>query len=305
MAPIFGPVLELAPDDPTFPSQLGDLRDPPACLWVAGRLPSLDRAVVSIVGTRRADPEAVDFTRALSRDLARAGLVVVSGGARGIDAAAHRGALEAGGATVVVLPGGLDAPYPLENRSLFEEVVRTGALVTELPAATPPLRGRFLERNRIVAALGHAVVVVQAPARSGALSTAAHAQRLGRPLFAVPSAPWDPRGLGCLGLLRAGASVCTSARDVLSVPAFGAQLELPALAATDEKSCISRSVDVDGCRVLSLLGARPRHADELARRLALPIERVQRVLLALLLDGLVELRGGGGYVRRPCPGSPK
>jgi len=279
-----------------YPSALRALASPPASLRVEGTLPSFDRAV-AIVGTRYADDDALEFTHAIARQLAQAGVVVVSGGARGIDGAAHEGALDGGGVTVVVGAGGLDQPYPPEHAPLFARVVAGGgALLTEANDDDPPLARRFLQRNRLVAALAQAVLVVQAPARSGALSTAACAKRLGRALFTVPGAPWDPRAAGCIALLREGATVCTSARDLLSLPALGGSSDPPESPERDEKRFPFNDVDADSRAVLAQLGRRARHVDEVAREAGLPISRVQAVLLRLHLRGVVEDRGGGRFV---------
>lgn len=279
-----------------YPSALRALASPPASLRVEGTLPSFDRAV-AIVGTRYADDDALEFTHAIARQLAQAGVVVVSGGARGIDGAAHEGALDGGGVTVVVGAGGLDQPYPPEHAPLFARVVAGGgALLTEANDDDPPLARRFLQRNRLVAALAQAVLVVQAPARSGALSTAACAKRLGRALFTVPGAPWDPRAAGCIALLREGATVCTCARDLLSLPALGGSSDPPEPPERDEKRFPFNDVDADSRAVLAQLGRRARHVDEVAREAGLPISRVQAVLLRLHLRGVVEDRGGGRFV---------
>ena len=171
--------------DPLYPNALRDLGDPPSVIRLVGDLPSFADAV-SIVGTRRADDEALEFTYDLASALAREGISVISGGALGVDSAAHEGALDAGGCTVVVLPVGLDVPYPPANAKLFERVTRAGCLLTEVPDGADMQRGRFLKRNRLIAALAESTVVIQAPARSGALSTARHARTLGRCVFCRP-----------------------------------------------------------------------------------------------------------------------
>lgn len=272
----------------SWPKGLDDLPGPPERVRVVGALPSLARSV-SIVGTRYADPEAIAFTRGLAADLCSVGMTIVSGGARGIDRAAHEGALDAQGATIAVLPSGFDPVYPSRHAPLFAAIAGTGALLSELPDGTPPLKGTFLQRNRLVAALGQTVVVVQAPHRSGALSTGAWALRLGRRLLVVPGAPWDPRAAGCLWLLRRGAGVCTSAADVLSVPAAEAAAMLPG----DKNSPDVDMLDDDAQTVLSALGPRPRHPDEVAGSLDLPPGRVLEVLLGLELAGLAGTTGGG------------
>lgn len=267
----------------------------PASLRVEGALPSFERAV-AVVGTRYADDDALDFTHAVARELARSGVVVVSGGARGIDAAAHQGALDGGGRTVVVGAGGLDHPYPPEHAPLFARVVEAGgALLTEANDGDEPLARCFLHRNRLVAALAQAVLVVQAPARSGALGTAAWAKRLGRPLFVVPGAPWDPRAAGCVALLRRGATVCTCAQDLLSLAALGGGTIAAAPRVQGEKRPTFNDMDSESLAVLVQLGRRGRHVDEVARGAKLPISRAQSVLLRLQLKGVVEDRGGGRF----------
>lgn len=291
------PATVLRPGAPGFPPAALELPDPPLQLRVVGCLPPLGRAV-AIVGTRHADDEGRELAHGLAMDLASAGCIVVSGGARGIDRAAHEGALAAGAPTVAVLATGFAPPYPKRHAELFARIVEGGgALVAEVEDGTAPHPGRFLQRNRLVAALGRAVVVVQAPLRSGALSTAAHAERLHRPILGVPAAPSDPRGRGCLELLRRGATVCTRARDVLSVPAFGgSEPDAKSPQATENLEKIP-DLDPDGQAVWQALGRRARHVDEVARRVGLPVGLVQRALVGLMLMGLVEERGPGRYAR--------
>jgi DNA processing protein len=310
----------LLPSDPDWPrARLAELADPPSELRICGELPPLATAV-AVVGTRYADADGLSFARALGSALAAAGCVVVSGGALGIDAAAHRGALEAGGPTVAVLAAGFDPPYPPAHRGLFREVAGQGALVSEQPDGTPPVRFSFLARNRLIAALAQSVVVVQAPLRSGALSTAGVGIRLNKPVFAVPYAPWDARGEGCLELLRRGARICTSYRDVLSVPAHGVSQghdgspsglagrgrdslgQAPPEARPDgENLILVDTLDADEQAVLGGLSRAPKHPDELSATLGLPAMKVQRALLQLLLQGLAVERGSGRYARNPAP----
>jgi len=281
---------------PSYPIRLRDLPCPPASIHVEGELGDLTRAV-AVVGTRRVDADGVELAHALAGDLARAGCVIVSGGASGIDTAAHEGALAAGGRTIAVLAGGLAHAYPARNRPLFERVRHTGALVSEHDDGVAPDRWRFLERNRIIAALGVATLVVQAPIRSGALSTAAWARTLRRPVFAVPHGAWDPRGEGCLALLRAGAAICTRARDVLSVPPLGG-VEPPSIPQREiENTSSFADLGPDGAAVWGALGARARHVDEIAVATGLSAAVVQRTLLALVLRAEVVERGVGRYAR--------
>ncbi len=288
---------------PDYPSQLCDLPDAPCLFRVVGELPELARAV-AIVGTRRADEEALDFAYDLARHAALQGVVVVSGGAVGIDRAAHEGAIDGGGRTVVVLPTGLDAPYPKANHDLFARAAEAGCLLTEVKDGAAARAGRFLTRNRLIAALGHSTVVVQAPARSGALSTARVARELGRPVFAVPTSPWDPRGSGNLRLLRGGARVCVRSADVLSeaAPPGGRRKRRGAKKSkeTNDLSSLTQSEQT----LLQSLAGRSRHPDELCQRTGIPAFHVQQSILRLLVRGLIEERPGGRYQSCRAGGKP-
>ncbi|MFO0691943.1 MAG: DNA-processing protein DprA [Polyangiales bacterium] len=286
----------LEPDHPSYPRLPPGFGPTLPSIRVAGELPPWSPCV-AVVGTRRPDPEAAEFAFELGRALAVAGVVVMSGGALGIDAAAHEGALAGGGRTVAVLGTGLDRAYPPTHGRLFERIAARGALVTTAPDGAAAHKGRFLRRNELVAALADSVVVVQAPDRSGALSTAAAARRFGRGVFAVPAAPWDVRGRGGSALLRRGALVCTSPEDVLSVSAPERRPVLPGRSRESTKQCEFEDFGGDEGIVLSALGSRPRHVDEVARATGLPAARVQRTLLTLLLGGQVDERDGGRYVR--------
>ncbi len=217
--------------DPAYPPRLRALAGPPAVVYVAG---GLDRFLdlvgqdpVAIVGSRRPSPYGLDMARSLGRDLARAGVTVVSGMALGIDSAAHTGALEADAPTVAVLPGSADRPYPPGKRSLHRRIVATGATVSELGPGASVWRWMFPARNRIIAALAAMTIVVEAGERSGALLTAGLARGLGRPVGAVPGRVTAPQAAGPNGLLCAGACVVRGAQDVLD-RLFGAGVRKPA-----------------------------------------------------------------------------
>ena len=287
---------------PDYPASLCDLGDAPYLFRVVGQLPSLCRAI-SIVGTRRADDEALDFAYELGRHAALSRVVVISGGAIGVDRAAHEGAVEAGGETIVVLPTGLDAPYPAVNRDLFARVVDSGCLLTEVADGTPARSGRFLTRNRLVAALGQSIVVVQAPARSGALSTARLARKLGRNVFAVPASPWDPRGSGNLRLLGGGARICARPADVLSETAPPGGGRGPKRNPVPVESNDFSTLNHNEHTILRHLTGRARHADELCQRTGIPAFQVQQSILRLLVRGLLEERPGGRY--QSCRASRK
>lgn len=283
-----------------YPAGLDALAHPPLHVRVRGRLP-LGAPRIAIVGTRRADEEALAFTRSASEQFAAAGAVVISGGALGIDTAAHEGAVGTG-RTFVVLPSGFAPSYPAANRGLFTRILEAGGgLASEAPDGSPPRRWTFLRRNELVAALVDLVLVVQAPRGSGALSTAAVARRLGKPVFVVPAAPWDPRGLGCVDLLARGARICATPSDVLSVTAPEASTSMSPGAAP-RSSVRPVGLEGDELSVWLGLGVRPRHPDEIALSAGLPVERVQRALLGLLLSGRVDERDGGRYVTAPPKG---
>jgi DNA processing protein len=199
-----------------LPPGLGELSEPPEALYLRGELPRGPR--VAIVGTRHPTRGAALFAFELAARLAQQGVAVLSGGADGIDSMAHRGALSVGGTTVVVAPGGFDRPFPEHNGALFRQVVEHGGAYLSLaPSGTPASRGAFFPRNACLVAFCHALVVVEAPLRSGARNAAAHARRLGRPVFVAPAAPYNGQGLGCILELKLGARPLYGERDVLDL----------------------------------------------------------------------------------------
>jgi DNA processing protein len=291
----------LLPEQPDWPRGLCDLADPPERLEVVGSLPDWSQAV-AVVGTRKPDARGREFARRLARELAEAGWVVVSGGAAGIDAEAHRGALEAGGPTVAVLGSPLKRPYPQRNIELFQQIIKNGCVLTETLEGAPMYRGRFVSRNRLVAALAKVVVVVQAPLPSGALSTAAVARRLGRPILGVPHAPGDVRGAGCSLLLSQGAGICRGSSDVLSLAAAGSPSSRAKKCSTKSRRPTKdkefRRLDDDERAVVDALSRGPLAADELCEVSGLPAARAQRALLMLLLSKVIHEVGSGRYARR-------
>jgi DNA processing protein len=278
----------LRPGDGQYPEPLARIPERPEALRVRGTLGAARR--VALVGSRLADEYGVDVAREIAAGLARAGVSVVSGGALGIDAAAHEAALEAGGHTVVVLATGVDVAYPARHLELFDRVLAAGgALVSEQPDGTRAHPRLFPRRNRIVSGLSEAVVVVRAAERSGALITAAWARAQGVPVLAVPGDVRDPLSAGPIALLRSGARVAASAEDVLAALGLDApaepQLSLPALGA-------------DESALLAALARRPRHADEVARAAGLAPGAAFAGLLALEVQGLCEQRPGHYFLRR-------
>ena len=205
----------LVPDDPRFPPLLREVPDPPLVLYVRGSLEPDDRLTVAVVGSRRSTPWGTETARKLGGDLAARGFTVASGMARGIDAAAHRGALAAeGGRTLAVLGSGLDRIYPPEHARLAESIEKRGALLSELPLGTAPLPRHFPERNRLIAWMAWATVVVEAARDSGSLITAGLAADAGRLVFAIPGPAGEPNAAGTSALLRDGAICCRDAQDV-------------------------------------------------------------------------------------------
>ncbi len=269
--------------DPSYPAPLLDLLDPPSPLYVRGPL-AFDAPRVAMVGARRSSEQGRDLTRRIAAQLAAEGVTIVSGGALGIDAAAHAGALDAGGVTWVVLPTPLDAPGPRQNRALFRQALEHGgAWLSE--RAEPGHKSAFRDRNRIIAALADVVVVVEARARSGTRYTADTAQALGRPLYVLPWALDDPRGEGPRAWLRRGASVMTSVEQLL---------EAVGVSRRSKKRSPVRSTTP----LMAALARGPATAEGLASELDLRLASVMSELTRLELSGLVEERGGRFFAAR-------
>ncbi len=271
---------------PEYPARLGTTPQPPPVLFVRGEvpLPAAD-LVVAIVGARAASGQGMEMAGRLAAELTQAGSLVVSGGALGIDSAAHRGALDGGGATVAVLAGGLDAPYPARNLPLFDEIVeRGGALVATEPPATRPLRRLFVARNAVIAGLCDAVIVVEAEATSGSLHTARAARRFGRLLAAVPGTP------GCEALLVQGAALVESAADLMAARA--GRPRQPSARLPDRGSREAQVLDV-------LDGESPSTGATVAARSGLGLRDATRALAGLELEGLALAVPGQAYLLSP------
>lgn len=274
-----------------YPPRLAAIPDPPFGLFVRGGpegvLAALaERPSVAIVGSRRATSFGVAFARSLAHDLAERGAVIVSGLARGVDTAAHEGALDAGGTTVAVLGCGVDIVYPRSNRTLVERILGQGSLVvSEYWPGTTPAPWRFPARNRIVCGLSDAVVVVEAAARSGALITADFALDVGRPVLAVPGFPGAACSAGCNALIKSGAAVCEGVDDVMA--------EIPS-GAWRQGEAAQQATPPDGTagRIYEHLAREPLRPDQLAAALGLPPAEVAGALALLEVEGLV-LRGDG------------
>jgi DNA processing protein len=208
-------VVTVSAGDIRYPATLAVIHDPPPTLWVKGRIEALCAPSIAVVGSRHASPYALEVARRLAADLARRGITIVSGMARGVDSAAHRGALEAGGITVAVFGCGIDTIYPREHEALAVRICERGALVSEFPRGMPPLKQNFPQRNRIISGLSLAVVVVEAAEGSGSLITADFALEQGRAVLAVPGNVLGGRNYGAHALLRDGAKLVECVDDIL------------------------------------------------------------------------------------------
>jgi DNA processing protein len=292
--------------EPYYPGGLAAIEDAPPILTALGQIELLVRPIVAVVGARNASANGRRFSRDLAASLGQNGIVVVSGLARGIDAAAHLGALETG--SVAVVAGGVDIVYPEENRGLHEALARRGAIVAELPLGTEPQARHFPRRNRIISGMALGVVVVEAAARSGSLITARFALEQGREVFAVPGSPLDPRSRGCNDLLRHGATLTESAEDVLSqlrpglerapLPSPSSPLSAPSpTAASWPPAGAVETIEDDAPieLILERLGPTPVAVDELVRQCHLSAAVVATLLLELELAGRVE-RHPGNFV---------
>ncbi|KAA9008071.1 DNA-processing protein DprA [Histidinibacterium aquaticum] len=280
---------------PDYPASLAEITDAPPLLWLRGRPEALDRPMVALVGARSASSLGTRMARRLAAELGEAGFVVVSGLARGIDAAAHHAALEAG--TLAVCAGGVDVIYPSENTELADRIAGTGALISEQPMGLQPQARHFPARNRIVSGIASAVVVVEAALRSGSLITARSALDQGREVFAVPGHPMDGRAGGCNMLLRDGATLVRSAADVLEALGEAA----PALQARPEKSAppqprprpALRDIAALHRRILDRLSPAPVAEDQLIRDVSAAPGEVGPALTELELEGRIARQPGG------------
>ena len=307
--------------DAAYPGRLKNIYDPPCLLYVKGRLPAFDEELaVAVVGTRACTPYGIACGEQLGYGLTAGGALVVSGLAAGVDAAATRGALRAGGSTAAVAACGLDVRYPYENRYLYEDVAAAGVLLSEYPPGTPPLKGNFPVRNRILSGLALATLVVEAPERSGALITAGTALEQGRDVFAVPGPIDAPKSVGCNQLIRDGAGLVSGAWDLLreyegrfpeklrpegagtrpAVLGYQARQhtearqvppavdpEDEALGLTDDQIALLRALPEED----------PVQVDDLIEQTGIPTRRVLSALTVLELETLVKQHSGKRYTR--------
>ena len=291
-------------DDPAYPRLLSALETPPPVFTWRGDLALLGQGAVALVGARNASAGACRLARDYGAALAARGYAVVSGLARGIDAAAHRGALAAmdhGGGTIGVIASGIDVTYPPEHAELQEDIAARGLLIAEMPPGTEPLARHFPFRNRIIAGLAAGTVVVEAAPRSGSLITARLAAEAGREVMAVPGSPLDSRSRGCNGLIRDGAVLVQSAEDIAELlerfdGPRGLKLREPIWAGMDEDAdglAADMSDDGSPAEVVHLLGTAPVAIDELIRQSGASAGAVQMALIELELAGRLVRHAGG------------
>lgn len=281
----------VVPGDPSWPARLDDLGvHAPAALWRRGKDTGYGRPTVALVGARASTGYGEGVAADLAADLSDAGVVVVSGAAYGIDGAAHRAALSTGGMTVAFLAGGVDRPYPRGHEGLLTQIASAGAVWSETPCGTAPTKWRFLARNRLIAAIADAVVVVEAGWRSGSLNTAAHAASLGRALGAVPGPITSAASAGCHRILREYGGACvTAAADVLEMIGAGQGVHVDATDRTD-----------DTTRLFDALSPRSgRSTAEVARRSGLSADEAAALLGFAELEGRVRRDDDGRWTSRP------
>lgn len=286
------------PRDPGWPLALETMTDPPVLLYAKGSLPAA-MVRVAVVGSRRATPYGRRVAAGLGAGLAQRGIEVVSGGARGIDTAAHVGALEAGGRSVAVLGSGLAQPYPTENARLFARMAESGALLSEFPLDAPPLPEHFPRRNRLISGLSAAVVVVEATTKSGSLLTAGHALDQGRDVLAIPGPVSSPQSEGCHRLIQQGARLVQGVDDVLAElgPMYAGAVQPAPLPRLQPKRA---QLSADEAKVLSLLeDPEPVHLDALAEAAPFGVARLQAALFGLEARGAVDPLPGRYYVAAP------
>jgi DNA processing protein len=300
--------------DPAYPAALAAIHDPPPTIWTRGCLDCLDGVLVAIVGSRAASPYALEVARRLAADLACRGVTVVSGMARGVDSAAHRGALEAGGATVAVFGSGVDVIYPREHAALAKEICERGVLMSEFPPGTPPRASHFPQRNRVISGLSRAVVVVEAAEKSGSLITANFALEQGRDVLAVPGSVLGGRNTGSHALLRDGAKIVETADDILEDLYVERAAKDEGRGTKDEGRATSddgRGMRGEGSKSVktasnesvlsSMTPGEPYDLDQLAGLTGLDRIKLLQRLLVLELGSAVRRVDGGRFVRFSGP----
>lgn len=297
-----------------YPPLLREIHDPPPFLFVYGNYTQQDHLAVAIVGSRRATPYGRAVAEQMARELSLHGVTILSGGAAGIDTAAHRGAVSAQGRTMAVLGCGVDVCYPQENRTLFDQIRRQGALISEYPYCSQPETWRFPARNRIISGMSHAILIVEAPKQSGALITARYAAEHGRPLLVTPGNIDRPMSVGTNELLREGAAPCLEVGDILQIlrilPVKAQNSQQTSLKfeevtptlkvkASSKPEPVYSDLTPTAQKVMQQLSDVPQHIDEIASATAMDTGAMGMELTLLELSGLVTRLPGNTWVRVP------
>jgi DNA processing protein len=275
--------------DGDYPRALLNISDPPLLLYVKGRRDLLNKTALAIVGSRHATPQGIGNAEQFAHALSDAGLCIISGMAHGIDAAAHRGALNGTGSSIAVVGTGLDKVYPAANRELAHQLARQGALISEFPLGTPPLAANFPRRNRLISGMSIGCLVAEASLQSGSLITARLAMEQGRDVFAIPGSIHSPQSRGCHKLIKQGAKLAESAQDIIEELAL--QLD-PAARIPD--AAAPRS---DQSALTELIGYDPVSIDMLCQRSGLTVSQLSAMLLTLELEGRIATLPGGLFQR--------
>ncbi len=284
-------------EDETYPHRLKEIDQPPPVLYLRGELRLEDEWSVAIVGTRRMTAYGRQAAEDIAETLARSGVTVVSGLARGVDGVAHQAALNAGGRTLAVLGSGIDRIYPPENRRLAEQIITQGCLISDYAPGTPPEASNFPPRNRIISGLSMAVIVVEAGSNSGALITASFAADQGREVFALPGKITAPQSQGTNRLIQDGAYLLSDPREILEI------LDL-AMVTEHRAARVVLPGDAVEAQLFEVLSHEPLHVDEIRARTDMPIEKVTATLALMELKGMVRQVGGMNYVAVREVGSP-
>lgn len=277
-------------EDDAYPSNLLNIHDPPPLLYMLGEIVKADSLALAVVGSRNASTYGLEITENFCYRLAKANVTVISGGARGVDSIAHRGALKAGGRTVAVMGCGLDIVYPGENRELFGRIQDNGALLSEFPIGTPPDPGNFPRRNRIISGLSLGVLVVEASLKSGSLITARCALEHGREVYAIPGGINSMRSRGANSLIKEGARLVESPEEILEdiLPQYKTAVPLKEPREPEPKVSLNEKED----RIFSLLGSEPMYMDQIVKKSMMDASEVSSLLLQLELMGAVKQHPG-------------
>lgn len=285
----------LSREDKEYPEKFLQLEDPPDAIYYKGVMPKLTHPVAAVVGARECSDYGAYYAREFSRELAAAGVQIVSGMARGIDCMAHEGALQAKAATFAVFGCGVDRCYPPEKYALYERLVADGGVMSEYRPGTEPKPGFFPMRNRLIAALADVILVIEAKEKSGSLITAALGLELGRDIFSLPGRIHEPGFQGCNALIKMGAGLLNSTKDVLD----SLTQKYPFLACSFLK-CKKKEnlvLETEEKIVYSSLGLQPKHLNEIIEETHLPVQRVMELVLNLQMKGYIGQKGQNYYVR--------